>query len=520
MKTFLCVVAALILVALPAEAQATDSVLQPPTGSSGGVSGGGEVTSEITFSAPVTLGCEALTYAATVNIDFSTKPCKTLTLAGDVTFTTSNIVAGRHVSVYVTGDASERTVVFPTWRFNTGPAATLGPATLTEIDLDARGTTNATTIAHITQAQSVAVDSNNSVLSVESGVKLTTGTTNTYAGNRAGHENATGSENTCIGQGACYQNTFSLNTATGYHVMLNLNDANGSNTAYGDSAMENPSGLATGTRNNAFGYQSMRGVMSGANDNNSFGYFALKAVTSGDNNAAFGNSALAGVTSGTSNIGIGDHAGRSITTTSNNIAEGDISCDTCTGSRTISIGIASLLQGTSTDDTTCVGFQCGWGTDGSNKLTSGDSNSLYGAYATVSAATAANRGAFGANAIATEDNSVKLGDTNVTYLNVGNAHRLHYVAPTSYNSGSCTNESGTGTEAWGTITATCNNQTAIVLFSDSSTYAAAPTCIVVPMNGAATAAMASFSYTTATTGITITQTGNVGAETWSFQCSE
>lgn len=48
-----------------------------------------------------------------VAIDFNAAPLKTLTLSGNTTFTTSNLVAGVSVTVMVTADASNRTLTFP-----------------------------------------------------------------------------------------------------------------------------------------------------------------------------------------------------------------------------------------------------------------------------------------------------------------------------------------------------------------------------------------------------------------------
>lgn len=56
------------------------------------------------------------TYAASVAIDFSGDGFKTLTLTGDITFTTSNLAAGRSVTYRINPGASARTPTFPgTW---------------------------------------------------------------------------------------------------------------------------------------------------------------------------------------------------------------------------------------------------------------------------------------------------------------------------------------------------------------------------------------------------------------------
>lgn len=68
---------------------------------------------------------ETTTYAATTNIDL-TKGLQTVTLTGNITFTTSNRAAGVYVTVRVVGDGSNRTLVFPSWKF----VGTVAPNTL------------------------------------------------------------------------------------------------------------------------------------------------------------------------------------------------------------------------------------------------------------------------------------------------------------------------------------------------------------------------------------------------------
>lgn len=64
-----------------------------------------------------------LTYAATVDIDFDSDDYRTLTLTGNVTFTTSNRAVPRAVSVRIIGDGSSRTLAFPAGWIFLGAAA-------------------------------------------------------------------------------------------------------------------------------------------------------------------------------------------------------------------------------------------------------------------------------------------------------------------------------------------------------------------------------------------------------------
>lgn len=123
---------------------ATAATAQYVGGDSVGGGGGGPPG---TFAGPVTYSCEALTYAATVNIDFSTKPCKTVTIAGDVTFTTSNLAASAVVTLLITNDLSYRFVTFPAWTWLTQMPTVTGAAGVTKCTLTSTGTTNAAVLA-------------------------------------------------------------------------------------------------------------------------------------------------------------------------------------------------------------------------------------------------------------------------------------------------------------------------------------------------------------------------------------
>lgn len=89
-----------------------------------------------------------VTYAATTDIDM-TKALQTLSIAGDVTFTTSNKAAGPYVTVIITCDATNRTLTFPgTWIW----VGSVAPATLVAsksaiLTLICTGTTDATVYA-------------------------------------------------------------------------------------------------------------------------------------------------------------------------------------------------------------------------------------------------------------------------------------------------------------------------------------------------------------------------------------
>lgn len=86
------------------------------TGSDRVLKAGDTMTGALVYT-KLTATQTTLTYAATTDIDMSSNDERILALTGNVTFTTSNKVAGRSAKIYVTADASIRTLTFPAWRF-------------------------------------------------------------------------------------------------------------------------------------------------------------------------------------------------------------------------------------------------------------------------------------------------------------------------------------------------------------------------------------------------------------------
>lgn len=94
------------------------------------------------------------------------------------------------------------------------------------------------------------------------------------------------------------------------------------------------------------------------------------------------------------------------------------------------------------------------------------------------------------------------------------------ATPSSYTSGTCTNETGTGDDAHGSVTADCTaGQTAIVTFNRA--YTAAPVCNCTPANAAADIITLGEMFCDAsTTVLTITLPTAVTAAKVNFQCME
>lgn len=90
-----------------------------------------------------------LAYGATTDVDFTGNRFRTVTLAGAITFTTSNLAAGRKVVLRIVGDASERAFTFPAgWKFlgDTAPT-TLAANKVGRLELEAFGNADADVVA-------------------------------------------------------------------------------------------------------------------------------------------------------------------------------------------------------------------------------------------------------------------------------------------------------------------------------------------------------------------------------------
>lgn len=89
-----------------------------------------------------------LTYAASTAIDFTGDGFQTCSLTGNITFTTSNLAAGRSKTVRIVSDGSSRTFTFPSWVFVGAAAPASIAANKTAIlTLTSFGTTDADVVA-------------------------------------------------------------------------------------------------------------------------------------------------------------------------------------------------------------------------------------------------------------------------------------------------------------------------------------------------------------------------------------
>ena len=107
---------------------------------------GGTITGALT-APQVILDHATLTYAATTDIDFDGVADRTLSLTGNVTFTTSNLAVGKTVSIRIICDASTRTFTFPAWRFLGTAPANIAANKLGVLTVKAYGATDADVVA-------------------------------------------------------------------------------------------------------------------------------------------------------------------------------------------------------------------------------------------------------------------------------------------------------------------------------------------------------------------------------------
>ena len=297
------------------------------------------------------------------------------------------------------------------------------------------------------------------------------GASNTIFGKSAGASLDTGSNyNTFIGENvsdASMDNAVS-NVGVGWSALSDLTSGD-QNTALGTQSLAN---LDTGSNNVAVGYNSGGSITSGGN-NTIVGRLTADALTSGSSNVVIGDSALGtattatlnvviggdsmslvpasvaiqdvvaigqnafkgsasttdgangtvaigrdslkGLTSGTGNTAVGFESLKANQTGTHNTAFGNVALDACTGSSNTAIGFGAL--GSVVGGGTNIGIGSGAGNKGGGSgadLTTGNNNTLIGNVTRVSTSGADNQTVIGYDAIGQADNSVTLGNGDVT----------------------------------------------------------------------------------------------------------
>ena len=156
------------------------------------------------------------------------------------------------------------------------------------------------------------------------------------------------------------------------------NGNNDHNTVLGGAAL----GTGTGTRNTAVGYAALKDYSGTSFDNNtSIGYFNLPSLTTGSGNTSVGAESMLGLLTGTSNTSIGNQS----------------------------------LINTLGDNNVGIGKSSG------SVITNGSNNTIVGTEANVLTNSQNNATAIGFQAIASGDNTIQLGNTNVTLVNTSGA---------------------------------------------------------------------------------------------------
>jgi len=257
------------------------------------------------------------------------------------------------------------------------------------------------------------------VFGYQSGGALVSGAINmTLYGYQAGNAITNGDNNTLIGKQSGYQGTYGLTTG-------NDNTALGS-SSFGASAGAN----ITGNYNTAIGSQAMTEAEGTVSSNTAVGYQALLNLTDGGSNTAIGTQAMGlGAVTGDNNVAIGTGAGYDIAAGHSNVIVGKdagVSVDSGTENTIVGHQAGSSLQSGAVN--TLVGLNAGGDVTGSSNTLIGanaghsGSNDLVGANHCVfigretagSSASASNQIVIGKGATGQADNSVTLGNEDVT----------------------------------------------------------------------------------------------------------
>ena len=232
---------------------------------------------------------------------------------------------------------------------------------------------------------------------------------------------------------------FSNSIIIGHQTTGTLNNAN-SNVALGIDAMDE---ITSGDGNTAFGYSSMTNVTSG-NYNSAQGSWSLRDLSNGSYNAAFGNSSLRSVSSGNKNSGFGHSSAFRVSTGDFNVG---------------------------------LGFRSG------DTISTGNNNVIIGAFADPSKNDASNQIVLGHRATGQADNSVTLGNADVTaiYMSEDKGATV-YAAALGFGSTSMTlptadgssdqvlKTNGSGTLSWGSAATSVNGLSDALVEDTGSMY--------------------------------------------------
>jgi len=190
------------------------------------------------------------------------------------------------------------------------------------------GCDNNTAVGAGTMAGAMNGAANNVAVGKSALAAITTGDENVAVGSNAGDGWSTQSQNTVVGHHAASNSGAGNITAVGYKALedcssdgavalghsagMNITSGAG-NTAVGFNSLLT---TATGAKNTAIGYEALKLAIDGGDQCTAVGYMALDAANNqySDKNTAVGSDALGANTSGQQNTGLGANTGATLTT--------------------------------------------------------------------------------------------------------------------------------------------------------------------------------------------------------------
>jgi hypothetical protein len=229
-----------------------------------------------------------------------------------------------------------------------------------------------------------------------------------------------------------------------------------SNTTIGGSAL---SLNTTGSFNTANGYRTLSANTSGDN-NTATGADALKSNTTGIYNTAYGSSTLLSNSTGSGNTAIGYTAlfsnltdGSSKGDNNTAIGNGALKWNT-TGSNNTASGTSALIENTTGSYNAAIGHDAGrYLANGSTDNTTSDYSVYLGSNTKASASNAQNEIVIGYNAIGAGNNTIQLGNTDVTNVKTSGTLTAGTVTyPRAHGTaGQVLSTTGSGTLGWTSI---------------------------------------------------------------------
>ena len=213
-----------------------------------------------------------------------------------------------------------------------------------------------------------------------------------------------------IGEAAGYTNSAHYTTAIGAESLRNNTDGQ-FNTAVGYGSLKTN---VDGDKNTAIGYKSLftfEADTDGHGLNSALGWESGMDLTTGTENTLVGATAGGNLTDGDQNTALGAYAlGQTIAGSNHNTALGYYACGAgdITNSGITAVGAYALAENVGGQKNVAVGFQAG------NVLTAGSQNTIVGYDADTDDNSATNQTVIGSEVTGVADNSVTLGNANVT----------------------------------------------------------------------------------------------------------